>query len=205
MKEFETTTHPDMAALFDVASGQMGYFTTSQARDYGFRGNLLTYHVKTGRFLRVYRGVYRFRDFPSSPREEVMAAWLAVGKDKAVVSHESALDLLELGDIIPSRTHFIVSRESRNLPTFPDVAVHTRSKPLAMTEVMRWEGLKLTSPARTIVDIAEAFYDPVQVQHAARDAIREGWTTPAELTQAARDRSQRVRELVSGVAAAFAK
>ena len=80
--------HPDFPGLFQVAAGQHGFFTTFQAAESGIDRRLLAYHTGTGRLERAYRGVYRFRDFPSGPRDEVAAAWLAVGKDIAVVSHD---------------------------------------------------------------------------------------------------------------------
>src|SRR5215218_8190838 len=107
---------PDLEGLFQLASEQRGYFTTAQAADYGYSRALLAHHAKTGTFQRIYTGVYRFRDYPSTPREELAAAWLAVGKDIAVVSHESALELWELGDLIPDAVHLTVSRNRRNLP-----------------------------------------------------------------------------------------
>ena len=84
---------PDRNGLFQLASEQRGYFTTTQARDHGFSRALLAHHAKTGTFQRVYTAVYRFRDYPSTPREEVVAAWLALDKETTVVSHESALEL----------------------------------------------------------------------------------------------------------------
>ena len=90
---------PDSGALFEVASTQAGYFTAGQAHRACFSARLLQYHTDTGRFIRLRRGLYRLRDYPSSPREEVMAAWLAVGKEPAIVSHESALDLLGLSNV----------------------------------------------------------------------------------------------------------
>src|SRR5215212_1526316 len=87
--------------LFGLASTQQGYFTAAQARECGFDTNLIAYHKKQGRFVPVLRGVYRLRDYPSSNRGEVVAAWLSAGRDVAVVSYESALDLLDLSDVIP--------------------------------------------------------------------------------------------------------
>ena len=48
-----------------------------------------------------------------------MAAWLAVGKQNAVVSHESALDLLDLSDVSPDRVHLTVPRSRRGLAAPP--------------------------------------------------------------------------------------
>src|SRR5687768_11843117 len=104
----EIPASPDHSCLFDVASEQHGYFTVQQAHGCGFGWRALLHHRKRGRFIHIRRGLYRLRDYPSSPREEVAAVWLAVGKDTAVVSHESALDLLDLSDVIPNSVHITV-------------------------------------------------------------------------------------------------
>src|SRR5687768_17061031 len=100
-----TRTGAERGYLFDIASQQAGYFTAGQARAAGYSWALLLHHVKGGRFIRVRRGLYRYREYPSSRREDVLAAWLAAGKDTTVVSHESALDLLNLSDLIPNAVH----------------------------------------------------------------------------------------------------
>jgi predicted transcriptional regulator of viral defense system len=187
---------PDFTCLFQTADGQHGYFTTAQAQECGYRANLLTYYVRTGTFKRVYRGVYRLRDFPPSPREEVMAAWLAVGKERAVVSHESALDLLGLSDVIPNNIHLTVPRSVRNLPKQPGVIAHTTTKPLGSADLTLREGIRVTSFERTILDVAEVGVAPEQVQHAVVEALGQGLTTRAQLEQAARERSQRVYRLI---------
>lgn len=189
-------TGPDFSTLFGIASGQHGYFTAAQARSSGFSDSLLAYHAQTGKFSRVHRGVYRLRDYPSSSREEVVAAWLAVGNDVAVVSHESALDLHELSDAIPNAVHLTVPRSKRNLPDLPGVKIHTTTRPLGPGDVTKRDGIRVTSVARTIVDAAEAGTGPEQVMLAIQQALRLGLTTRPRLEKAASNRTQRVRQLV---------
>ncbi len=110
--------------LFETATGQAGYFTAVQARACDYSWALLSHHAARGRFVRVRRGLYRLRDYPSSPREEVMAAWLAAGPG-AVVSHESALDLLGLTDVIPDRINLTVARSTRGRRPPRALAIHT--------------------------------------------------------------------------------
>ena len=57
--------HLDYSGLFALASEQAGYFTTAQAQGCGISLRLLTHHAVTGRFIRVSRGLYRFRDYPA--------------------------------------------------------------------------------------------------------------------------------------------
>jgi predicted transcriptional regulator of viral defense system len=187
---------PDFSSLFGVASGQQGYFTTAQARASGIRDNLLAYHAQTGKFVRVHRAVYRFRDFPSSPREEVVAAWLAVGKETAVVSHDSALELLGLSDVTPDAIHLTVPRSKRNLPDLPGAKIHTTTRVLGQTDITIREGIRVTSATRTIVDTADAGTAPEQIVLAIQEAMGRGLTTQSRLEQAMNDRSRRVQDLI---------
>jgi predicted transcriptional regulator of viral defense system len=189
---------PDRPALFDLASEQHGYFTTGQAARCGYAPNLLAYHARRGTFQRVHHGVYRFRDFPFSPREDVMAAWLAVGKDEAVVSHESALDLWDLSDAVPDAVHVTVPRTRRSLARRPPpgVIVHTTTRPWDNGEVRRNEGIRVTSPERTILDAAEAGTQPEQIEMAIEQALGRGWLDALHLRARARERENRVSSLV---------
>jgi predicted transcriptional regulator of viral defense system len=186
-----------MADLFQIAVGQQGYFTSSQAREAGVSGDLVKYHARTGRFIRVYRGVYRFRDYPPSPREEVAAAWLAVGKDIAVVSHESALDLLDLTDVIPYGIHITVPRSERSVRRLPGVRLHTTTKELDPEDVQTIDGVRVTAPVRSILDTATSGLSPEHVEVAVAQALGRGLTTSQELSQAARTRSRRVQRMVN--------
>ncbi len=189
-------TEDRFECLFDTASMQWGYFTSAQARDCGFSWSLLSYHTRSGRFSRVHHGIYRLRDYPSVPREEVVAAWLAAGKDTAAVSHESALELLDLSDVVPSAVHLTVPREKRYLSRLLDTVVHTTVEPLTRRDTVVREGIRLTSPARSIVDAAEWGTAPEQIVMAVRQAIDRRMTTPARLTEAVKGHSHRVRDLV---------
>lgn len=186
---------PDFDALFGTASEQAGYFTAAQARAAGYSWPLLSYHAKHGRFLRVARGLYRLRDYPSSPREELIAAWLRLAPD-AVVSHDSALELLDLSDVIPGSIHLTVPRARRKLVRQHGVTIHTTTRPLASGDVITRDGVRLTAPARTIVDVAESGGAPEQVVRATREAIDRGLTTPARIRAAAGSRGRRVKNLI---------
>lgn len=188
---------PDHAGLFEVAAGQRGYFTAAQARACGFAWDLLTYHTQRGRFRRLRRGLYRLRDYPSSPREEVMAAWLAIGAEHAVVSHVSALDLLDLGDVIPSAIHLTVPRAQRHRPHLPGVIIHTTTRPFQPGDVIVRDGVKLTAATRTILDAAEAGTAPEQIELAIHQAIDRAMTTARRLQDGAASRGRRVAQLVA--------
>lgn len=192
---------PDRLRLFETASEQGGYFTAEQARACGFSWALLSHHVKRGRFIRVRRGLYRLREYPSSAREEVLAAWLAVGKDAAVVSHDSALDLLDLSDVIPDAVHLAVPRSRRYASALPGVKIHTTVRALRPRDLTYRDGMVVTSATRTILDAAEAGTAPDQVELAVRQAVERGLAGPDELRQGAAERGRRVAALIDGALA----
>lgn len=189
---------PDRLRLFELASEQGGYFTAEQARASGYSFALLSHHVQRGRFLRVWRGLYRFREYPSSPREAVLAAWLAVGKDVAVVSHESALELLDLSDVMPDAVHLTVPRARRHLPKLPGVKIHTTARLLQPSDLASRGGLVLTSATRSILDAAEAGTAPDQVERAVIQAVERGMVLPDQLRRDAAMRGRRVASLIEG-------
>ena len=139
----------DHHRLYEIAEGQGGYFSTAQARQAGFSGELLSYHAKTGRFERVAHGVYRLRQFPSSPFEDLFIAQLRAGPE-SVVSHDSALALYELSDLLPSEVHLIVPRTASRRRT--GIRQHTNR--IAPEEIATREGLRATTIPRTIADLA---------------------------------------------------
>ena len=84
-----------------VAESQGGYFTTGQAADAGYSRSLLGHHTGSGMITRVRQGVYRLARFPASQMEDLHAARLQAGT-KSVVSHDSALALYGLSDVLQS-------------------------------------------------------------------------------------------------------
>jgi predicted transcriptional regulator of viral defense system len=187
---------PDRGGLFQLATEQRGYFTAAQAREYGYSRALLAYHAKTGTLQRAYAGIYRFRDYPTSPREEIIPAWLLVGKDVAVVSHESALELWNLSDIIPDGVHLSVPRSRRHLPTLPGVTIHTTTRPLDRENIQTLEGIRVTTPTRTLLDVADADVAPDQIGLALFQAIRRGWTSREGIRSEASQRSTRTARAI---------
>jgi predicted transcriptional regulator of viral defense system len=126
-----------------------------------------------------------------------MAAWLSAGPTGTVVSHESALDLLNLSDVIPNAIHLTVPRSRRHLPRLPGVAFHTTTRPLRREDITIREGIRLTDPTRTIVDAAEMGTAPEQIEMAIAQALSRGWTTPTRLLEEASGRASRVSRLVA--------
>ena len=115
--------------------------------------------------------------------------WMAVGTKKAVLSHQSALALLELSDVIPDAVHLLVGRRHRGLRRPPGTVIHTRPDGEEVSSVWR-EGLPLTAPARTLVDVA-AQLQPEQAEMAVRQALGRDLLTAAELEKEAARHNRR--------------
>jgi predicted transcriptional regulator of viral defense system len=186
----------DHDALYRIAESQAGYFTAEQALEAGMDRSTLVHHARTGgRYERVRRGLYRLRHFPSSPNEHVVAAWLALSSP-AVVSHESALELYDLSDVIPNTVHITLPRAKRGQRARPGVRFHALADPPGPNETRRVAGVVVTTPERTIVDSLEAGTQPEQIELAVRQALERGLTTPRRLRIAATNRPARVQRFI---------
>jgi len=191
-------TNPDPVALHRRAYSQDGYFTSAQAHEFGFSRQLVAHHMRSGRYERVRRGLYRLTGFPGSSSEEVRAKWMAVGTDRALVSHESALELHGLSDVFPTAVHLLVARSDRGVKPPAGVVVHTTNTPWAPGEVTTIDGIRTTSPSRAILDAATAGTAPEQIEMAVGQALDQGLVDVERLKIEAAQRSERVRELIHG-------
>lgn len=191
-------THPDSVALHRRAYSQDGYFTTAQARECGFSRQLLAHHVHAGRYERVRRGLYRLTGFPGSSSEGVRAKWMAVGTDRALVSHESALELHGLSDVFPTAVHLLVARSDRGIKPPAGVVIHTTNTHWGPGEVTTIDGIRTTTPSRTILDAAVAGTAPEQIEMAVRQALDQGLVDVEQLAVGAEQRGERVRNLIHG-------
>jgi predicted transcriptional regulator of viral defense system len=184
-------TSPDHRKLYQFAEPQAGYFTARQARAAGFMPSVLTYHVKASRFNRVAHGVYRLSQFPTSPFEDLYIAWLQTGPDSAI-SHESALAVYELSDVLPGEVHVIIPRTGSRRRK--GIRLHTHR--LDADEIAQRNGLPVTTVPRTIADVAANGLPEEQVLQAIQEALERGLVTPEVLREYAKRRGGRGAHLI---------
>jgi len=178
-----------MAKIYPLAESQAGYFTRQQAAEVGVDSARLSRQVAAGRLMRAAPGVYRLVRFPASPHEDLMIAWLQTGPG-SVISHDSALALYDLSDALPNEVHVTVPRTaSRRRP-----GMHLHTQRLASDEVTRRNGMAITSPARTIADLALVGLAEELIAQAVQQALARGLALPDEIVAAGRTR--RVREML---------
>jgi predicted transcriptional regulator of viral defense system len=164
-------------AIYPFAESQGGHFTASQAHDVRVSDQQLHYLYKSGSIQRMAHGIYRLQRFPSHPFEDVIVATLWAG-DEAAASHDTALVIYRLTDAMPPVIHLTLPRAFRGKRK--GVVVHTA--PLRDDEKTRRESVPVTSPARTIRDIA-ARYGAEEAVEAAVRAVETGVITRARLSK----------------------
>ena len=174
-------------ALYKIAEDQGGYFSLSQAKAIGIRRNQIYRAVKQSTIERVYRGVYRLVLFPGNQFEEIYAAVVSMG-DQAVVGYETALYVYDLSDIIPDDIHLIMPRSSSRRRKH--IKMHTNK--LDDQDITIYEGFRITTVARTIVDVLATHTDTDQVRMAISQAIAKGMTTREKLIVQAQKRSKNI-------------
>lgn len=158
--------------LYSLAASQGGYFTAAQAKEVGYSYQAQAYHVTAGNWRRVDRGLYRLTEWVPDLNDS-LARWTLWSKGLGVVSHESALAVHGVGEFESPRVHLTVQRRL----ALRDDAVVLHVAELSPSDVEERTGFRVTTPARTIVDIAGRAPDERQLARAIDDAERLGLLT----------------------------
>ncbi len=135
--------------------------------------------------------MYRLAQFPHSRHEDLVIAWLATGPD-SVISHESALLLYDLSDVLPELIHVTVPPTTSRRHS--GLRLHTNQ--FGPADVTRHEGLPVTTVPRTIADVALGGLSDKFVMQAAREAVRAGLASPDQLLAEAARRSARLVQVL---------
>jgi predicted transcriptional regulator of viral defense system len=170
-----TESEPNWDLLLETIREQHGFFTGRQAAAAAFSPVMLSYHVRTGRFQRPFRGVYRLALYPSDEHEDLLILWLATDLE-GVFSHETALNLHQLSDALPARAHISLPKTWKRR-ALPDPV--ERHYALVDERDRAWVGpLPVTSPARTLRDCITAHTSPELVAQAFKQAVARGLLAP---------------------------
>ena len=164
---------PDWDALFSVAQAYSGYFTTAQAAGAGYSLPLLHKYLANGRVIRVRRGIYRLVHFPASEHEDLVVLWLWADQ-AGVFSHETALALHDLSDVLPSKVHMTApaSWRHRRLRVPSGLVLHYAD--IGDVDRAGFSAIQITTPRRTLRDCIEANVSPELVRQAIFQARRRG-------------------------------
>jgi very-short-patch-repair endonuclease len=159
---------PD-AAIRRVAAGQYSLFTFTQAVEAGFSPAAITRRVASRLWERVLPRVYRVTGSRPTERQKALAACLWAG-DGAVASHRTAGALWELDGVVARQVEITVP--AKRGPTSPFVVVH-RTLELPRADRVMFGGVPVTTPVRTLVDLAGRIADE-NLEAAVECALRRG-------------------------------
>jgi predicted transcriptional regulator of viral defense system len=134
------------------ASSQHGYVTVDDAREVGGTPMALLMLARRGALDHVDHGIYRVPDLAVGPLAQLQEAVLRV--PGAVLSHDTALELLDLADVNPRQAHVTAPHGYRIRKRLPDWMVVHRDR-LDDDDVDDFEGLPVVTPARAIIDAIE--------------------------------------------------
>lgn len=182
---------PDWDALFEVAQGQAGHFTTRQGAAAGYSPQLLAY-LGAKKVARVRRGIYRLVHFPASDHEDLVVLWLW-SEHSGVFSHETALALHDLSDVLPGRVHMTLpaSWRRRRLRVPAGLVLHFAD--IAGADRASFSAVPVTAPLRTLEDCLDAHVAPSLVRQAVLQARQRGLITAKDETRLASQLSGRRR------------
>jgi predicted transcriptional regulator of viral defense system len=195
-------SHDANRSLHAVAATQGGYFTAKQAAAAGYDYPHLSYHLHAGSFERAGHGLYRIVTIPSAEQDQFirLALWSRDRQDmpQAVVSHDTALALHDLSDVLPRRIHLTVPPSFRK--AVPSGCVLHRAM-LTDSDIEQRGGYGVTSPLRTILDVArESTVTDEQLGKAIQEAMDRGMVRKSKLVAAAEKGAPRASRILCHLA-----
>ncbi len=158
--------------MAEFAAAHERVLTLDQLRDLGVAQRTVSDWVARGRLRRVYRGVYVYGGGALSQVGRFYAALCAIG-DGAALSHVSAAihhRFWPFGE--PDLVHVSVARRPQ---AQSGVRVHT-VKDLPKESITIWKGLRVTTPARTAIDLAGAPISDYEFERSLHEAQVQGLT-----------------------------
>ena len=173
--------------LFRIADQQLGYFTTRQAETAGFTRSNFYLKIQKGEWIKELRGIYRLARYPVIDRAE-LALWTLWSCDnkgipQGVWSHETALDIHELSDLMPAKMHMTVLLNFRRRSEIPK-CLHLHFANISKSDIEMRQGYKVTTPLRSLIDvIEEKTVSKEQIILALNQALQKGLILQKEVQQ----------------------
>ncbi|MGV9679558.1 type IV toxin-antitoxin system AbiEi family antitoxin domain-containing protein [Nocardia sp. NPDC003482] len=168
-----------------LAGRHAGYFTIGLVLRTGCEERIRS-ALEDGRVLRAGVGLLRMADWPEGPLDE-FAMWSAWFEGKAAVSHHSAAELHGIGRLRPRFVH--LSAAGGRVPSAPKLVVLRRV--LRGDEVESAGTFLVTTPLRTVLDLAETGIGQAALDEVVADAVAINRCAGNELRSAAMTLPQR--------------
>ena len=174
--------------IADLAATQHALVSDQQALELGLTPRMRQSRLRAGHLVRVEPRVLRAAGAPVTYESTLMAATLAGGPE-AVVSHRSAAVIWQLDGFRPGRPEITVPRGHWYRPR--GAVVH-ESTDLGRTTHRTRDGLPITNPSRTLLDVALRTSD-ARLLVAVESARRRSLTSWTELVTTLRAHARRGR------------
>jgi predicted transcriptional regulator of viral defense system len=166
--------------LAQLAATRSGYFSAADALEAGYSYRAQADQTKRGNWERIQHGIYRLADAPAGDHDDLVR-WSLWSHDQGVVSHDTALSVYRLGDANPAVVHLTVPKQFRKTST--GIRLHRAT--LDDSDVNQSAGFRITTPVRTIVDVAATTTDADVLNSAIDDALDQGLVTTRQLVHVA--------------------
>lgn len=171
--------------LFEIADRQQGFFTAKQAEECGYKRSNFRLKINSGEWTQEERGIYRLARYPMTERPELVlwSLWSKNIEDipQGVWSHETALDIHELSDVMPSKMHMTVPPDFRRRKEPPKLLCLYRDV-LERLDIEEGQGYRVTTPLRTIIDcVTEGTVADNFIAQAIKQALGKGLLLEREL------------------------
>lgn len=134
--------------IAEVARWQGGHITRAQLRDLGLSRRAVEHRLAAGALIHVHRGVYAVGHLPATPYDRAHGALLATGGRSALAGWV-AVALWRRERDWPEQLELISPLDRR-----PAGLVVRSTGTLLGRDIRRVQGLRVTSPARTALDLA---------------------------------------------------
>ncbi|MFE4498842.1 hypothetical protein ACFRFQ_03210 [Rhodococcus sp. NPDC056743] len=167
---------PDYEALELLALRQCGFVATDQAAALGFSGHDWDWLLESGTWISECPGLFRLDRVRRTAMDE-FAKWCTWFAGRATVSHYSAAELHGLGHLQPRFMHLSVGVPV-SAPT-RQLALHRCS--LAESECEQFGAIRITTPVRTVLDIASGGISQELLNEVVSDGVAIGRLDAHEL------------------------
>jgi hypothetical protein len=165
--------------LIDIANRQHLLITRDDVTVCGLSSQQWCDRVEDGTWLPMAERVFRHRATPLTWELRVRAAAMSLGRNAALYGPTSA-QWWGLDGFDGNQVEFVVPRIRRSLD--PSVQLHTTRR-WSTADLISHGGVRTTSAARTIIDLAESGASVVLIEKAIDSAIRLRLTTIPRLTK----------------------
>lgn len=159
-----------------LACRQHGVVARWQLLDAGVTAHQIDWRLRSGRLHEVHRGVFLVGHAVPPPLAVEQAALLACGEN-AVLSHRSAANLWKLLPYPASAPAWITVPPERRVVRS---RVHVRRAAMRRNDVRERDGLSLTSPPRTLLDLS-VLLDEAELESVVAEAQYRRFASETEL------------------------